>query len=91
MININNIDLYDMKGFKFNVGDKVRWNKEIFWQCPFKVDEIKKIDEIKYHHIGLKGMRVWWNWWEIVPVNIFRKIPYYIKFYYWYYTRFKKL
>lgn len=91
MINIKNIDLYDIKGFKFKVGDRIYWNNKIFKQCPFEVDEIKEIGEIKYHHIGVEGIRMWWNWWEIVPTNIFKKTIYYINFYYWYYTRFKKL
>ena len=91
MIYIKKIDLYDMKGFKFKVGDRVCWNDKIFKQCPFKVDEIKEIDEIKYRHIGIKGIRMWWNWWEVVPVNILKKPIYWVKFYYWYYKRFKKL
>lgn len=85
------VDLYDIKPFKFNINDKVRWNNKIFKKCPFKVDDIKEIDEISFSHIGLTEIRMWWNWWEIVPTNIFKKPVYWIKFYYWYYTRFKKL
>lgn len=85
------VDLYDIEGFKFNLGDKAVWNKKIFKECPFEVDEPKEVDEISFNWIGIKGIRNWWNWWEIVPTNIFKKPIYWIKFYYWYYTRFKKL
>lgn len=85
------VDLYSIKGFEFNLGDKVVWNKKIFKECPFEVDDIKEIDEISFSHIGLTEIRMWWNWWEVVPTNIFNKPIYWIKFYYWYYTRFKKL
>nr|DAH73492.1 MAG TPA: hypothetical protein [Caudoviricetes sp.] len=91
VINIKNINLYDIKGFKFKVGDRICWNNKIFKKCPFEVDEIKKIDEIKTKFIGIKGIRMWWSWWEIVPTNILKKPMYWIKFYFWYYTRFNKL
>lgn len=86
------VDLYSIKGFEFNLGDKVVWNKKIFKECPFEVDEPKEVDETSFGTlVGVKGVRMWCNWWEIVPTNIFNKPIYWIKFYYWYYTRFKKL
>lgn len=86
------IDLYNIKGFEFNLGDKVVWNKKIFKECPFKVDEPKRVDETTFDClISVEGIRSWWNWWEIVPTNMLKKPIYWIKFYYWYYTIFKKL
>lgn len=85
------INLYDIKGFSFKIGDTVKWNSKIFKECPFKVDEVKTISEIRNDFIGLNGIRMWWNWWELVPTNVLKKTVYYIKFYHWYYTRFKKL
>lgn len=83
-------DLYDYK-FKYNYKekDKVSYNKKIFKKCPFEVDEIKEINESRDDFIGVKGIRQWWTWWELVPGNIFNRIIYWIKFYPWYYMKFK--
>lgn len=87
------VDLYDTKIFEFKVGDKVTWNKKIFKECPFVENEIAEISESlkesKMFKIG--EMNIFWNWWEIVPIDKTKKLIYYIKFYYWYYTRFKRL
>lgn len=89
------VDLYDYKlKYKYKAKDKVIWNKKIFKACPFEIDEIKEIGEVNKRppdFIGILGIRQWWAWWEVVPMNIFRKPIYWIKFYLWYYLRFKKL
>lgn len=86
------VDLYGGEPFKFNINDKVTWNNKIFKECPFNIDTIKEVEEISFGNIiELTGINMQWNWWEVVPTNIFKKPVYWIKFYYWYYTRFKKL
>ena len=89
---MKSIDIYDFKSsYKFKAGDKVVFNRKIFKRCPFDVDEIKNVGKVAYRHIGIEGRRMWWNWWEIVPVNRFKKIIYWIEFWFWYQTKFKKL
>lgn len=88
------MDLYDFK-FRYNYKkqDKVTWNKIIFKTCPFDVDEIKIVGEVKRQtkdFVGLVGKRGWWNWWELVPIQINKKIIYWIKFYSWYLIRYKR-
>ncbi|WP_024622491.1 hypothetical protein [Metaclostridioides mangenotii] len=85
-------DLYDYS-FKYNYKkqDKVTYNKKIFKRCPFKVNEVKQINKTKDDFIGLEGIKLWWNWWELVPKNRFKKIVYCVKFYHWYYTRYKRI
>lgn len=86
------VDLYDKKlEYKHKKGAKVIWNKKIFKKCPFEIDEVKTIGKAVPRFIGIEGIRMWWNWWEIVPTNIIQKPLYWIKFWYWYKFRFKKL
>ena len=86
------VNLYTEKlDYKFKKGSKVKWNKRIFKKCPFEIDETKTIDKVVTRFIGIEGIRMWWNWWEIVPTDILKKPIYWIKFWYWYRNRFLKL
>ena len=89
------ISLYDFKfRYDFIKGEKVKWNKKIFKKCPFEVDEVKIVDDIRKEtkdFVGVKGIRMWWNWWEIVPTSLIKKPIYWIKFYMWYWIRYIKL
>lgn len=89
------VDLYNFKlRYDFKKGDKVTWNRRIFKSCPFEIDELKTVDEIRKEtkdFIGIKGRRGWLNWWELVPTMTSKKLMYYIKFYCWYFVRYKRL
>ena len=88
------IDLYEFK-FKYNHKkyDKVTYNKVIFKgkPYPFNILETRVILGINYDFIGIDKSDTWWNWWELVPKNNFKKPIYWLKFYIWYFTKFKKL
>ena len=88
------IDLYNYK-FRYNYkkGDKVKWNKVIFKESPFEIDEIKVVDEVKRStkdFVRIYGIRQWWNWWELAPTQTIKKPIYWIKFYSWYLIRYKR-
>ena len=88
------IDIYNYKFiYNFKQGDKVSWNKKIFKSCPFNVDETKTITEISKtaKNVRLNNKIIWWNWWELTPTSKIKKLLYYIKFYIWYYLKFKRL
>jgi hypothetical protein len=86
------IDLYDYRfEYKYKKKDKVTYNKKIFRKCPFEKDEIKEINEVVVNFVGIEGIRQWWCWWEVIPTNRFKRVIYLIKFYHWYYTKFRKL
>lgn len=88
------IDLYNYN-FRYNHKkyDSVIWNKKIFKRCPFEEDAPRLVDEVRKEtkdFVGVKGIRQWWNWWELVPTNIIKKPIYWIKFYCWYWIRYKR-
>ena len=88
------IDLYDYK-FKYNFKkyELVTYNKIIFKDkpYPFNISKVRVVLETDGNFIGLNEVRSWWNWWEIVPNRRVKKYIYWLKFYIWYYTKFKKL
>lgn len=76
------VNLYSERlKYKYKNKDKVKWNNKIFKKCPFKVDEVKTIEEISPI----------FNWWEVVPIKFYKKPFFWITFYIWYFTKFKKL
>lgn len=89
------VDLYGFKlRYNHKKGDLVIWNKVIFKCCPFNEDVPKIVDEIRKEtkdFIGVKGIRNWWNWWELVPTIRHKKLIYWVKFYCWYWIRYKRL
>lgn len=88
------VDLYDFKfKYKFKKYDLVKHNNVIFKRnpYPFNICEVRVITEIRGEFIGIDEKGQWWNWWEIVPYNKFKRCIYWIKFYIWYYTKFKKI
>ena len=87
------VDIYDYKfNYNFKQGERVTWNTKIFKRCPFDVDETKTITEIsKTKNVRLNNKIIWWNWWELTPTSKIKKLLYYIKFYIWYYLKFKRL
>lgn len=87
-------DIYNYKfRYKFKKYDKVKYNNVIFKKkpYPFNFSEVRVITEFKGEFMGIDGVRMWWNWWEIVPNNIFKRCIYWFKFYTWYFTKFKRL
>ena len=88
------IDLYNYKfRYNFEKYELVTYNKVIFKDkpYPFNISKFRVVTEVKGEFNGIDGVRMWWNWWEIVPNRKFNRVIYWVKFYIWYYTRFKKL
>ena len=90
------IDLYDYKlKYNFKKYETVAYNKVIFKKAPypFNISNTRAVLKVSDDFIGISEGEPnhWWNWWEIVPRNTFKKCLYWPKFYLWYHTRFKKL
>ena len=88
------VDLYDYKfRYNFKKYETVTYNKIIFKSkpYPFNISKVRVVLKAEGDFIGINEANHWWNWWEIVPNHRFKKCIYWIKFYPWYYIRFKKL
>lgn len=88
------IDLYDYKfRYNFKKYETVTYNKVIFKDkpYPFNISKVRVAIESDGEFIGIDGVKQWWNWWEIVPNDKLKRCVYWVKFYIWYYTKFKRL